>query len=843
MYNQSIHYLYKYLYRKHMLCTISTRNSLFLSLQKSVKPNFLFAMAGSPTAIPVASDPPQQGLPAVIPVTSQPQQQAAQRYIADINGLISTKSKHFFIVVRVMSMWKMMDTSKKGEVKSLELTLIDAEGSKIQATIPARFMRDFKDWFEEGCCRKISCFDHALNINGAYRCAKHEYKIVFEPNTLVQTFVDFDIPNHIFEFTPFAEINNFVANFDYCFDVIGHIIGYSDPIVDAQKKRISVQLEDEKADSMKVTIWGEHADLITNYLSKELEFPVVLIVQIYLDDMNIPAIYEYKHRLEQNDIKESSIHKISIMSSISGYTTFEDFVKDSEILTLNEIRDLEEFGPYMGHPGYGTSNAKSYNPGVFLNEKSLLTRDSGMVEDRAFHVLEEMVLSFNEGEDKLIWKPTPLGVFTIKSEYEALRRRQVENPSLRNVWHKFIPLRISFFMWKFGNSLLPFTENLCRMGIYLQPSICWKCKSSSDSMRQQFLECAFARQVWNFFAELFGQVAHGSSLGEYLNSWWISGNFKTAIGVIKKVLPSFIVWELWKARNKFFFENVDSNFSGVIKAVKEHLHGMMLVHRLKARNVVERESLQLIFPNTPFSLKQKKVRKVSWQRQRKHVLNTDGSSNSQAAGYGFVIRGEKGFFLYEEAGFLGSGDSLQAEVYGLLFGVRKCEHLDLFQVEVQTDNQFLANILASGGPCPRRFYFELREIRAILVRRDYSIHHIYREANAVADSLARCASDEVSAEFFSLGDLPNFTRGLITLDQQSMPYGGEMRLAASVMLRGQEDDDELVSEASVAWSWEEKQGGEGSGRKRERWRGGRDGGCVDEKKICSGGVAAGFYGS
>ncbi|CAI9088668.1 OLC1v1023068C1 [Oldenlandia corymbosa var. corymbosa] len=198
-------------------------------------------------------------------------------------------------------MWKMMDTSRKGEVKSLELALIDAQGSKIQATIPARFMRDFKDWLEEGCCRKISCFDHALNINGAYQCAKHEYKIVFEPNTLVQT-----------------------------------------------------------VDSMKVTLWGEHADLITNYMSKEPEFPVVLIVQIYLDDMNIPAIYEYKHRLEQNDIKEASIHKISIMSSISGYTTFDDFVKDSEILTLNEIRDLEEAG-YVVVFGKISGIAKEYD--------------------------------------------------------------------------------------------------------------------------------------------------------------------------------------------------------------------------------------------------------------------------------------------------------------------------------------------------------------------------------------------------------------------------------------------------------------------------------------------------
>ncbi|CAI9096010.1 OLC1v1032070C1 [Oldenlandia corymbosa var. corymbosa] len=74
---------------------------------------------------------------------------AAQRYIVDINGLVPTKSIHFNIVVRVMTIWKMYDTQNKKDVKSLELSLIDAQGSKIQATMPARIMKDFVKYFKD----------------------------------------------------------------------------------------------------------------------------------------------------------------------------------------------------------------------------------------------------------------------------------------------------------------------------------------------------------------------------------------------------------------------------------------------------------------------------------------------------------------------------------------------------------------------------------------------------------------------------------------------------------------------------------------------------------------------
>ncbi|CAI9108551.1 OLC1v1008178C1 [Oldenlandia corymbosa var. corymbosa] len=170
---------------------------------------------------------------------------------------------------------------QKNKVTSVEMCLIDAQESKIQATIPGRIVKDFAYSFKEGCVRRLSRFDSCLNISGGFRCAKHEYKIAFMSNTNGEAAFDFDIPDHVFEFTPLAEVTNFVANFDYCF---GHIMAYSDPIVENGKKRISVKLENERADKLKVTLLGEGvggelADQVTKYISKNPQFPVVLIVQ------------------------------------------------------------------------------------------------------------------------------------------------------------------------------------------------------------------------------------------------------------------------------------------------------------------------------------------------------------------------------------------------------------------------------------------------------------------------------------------------------------------------------------------------------------------------------------
>ncbi|CAI9098986.1 OLC1v1035729C1 [Oldenlandia corymbosa var. corymbosa] len=236
---------------------------------------------------------------------------AAQRYIADINGLISTKIPHFRIVVHVMSIWKMYMKADQKEIKSLELIFIDAQGGKIQATIPKSFMDSFINYFAEGCLRQIACFDHALNIVGGYRCSKHEYKIVFEPNTIVDTVddvVDSDNPNH-----------NENA------DAISAMMA-DHPVMPVV---LIVQY-------VKCKKWNSRASVTTNMYNG----------RIFLNDMSMSAISEYKMRLEDIEDKDASVQQISILSNISGYNTYEDFVKDASMLTLSEIKELEEVMTY-----------------------------------------------------------------------------------------------------------------------------------------------------------------------------------------------------------------------------------------------------------------------------------------------------------------------------------------------------------------------------------------------------------------------------------------------------------------------------------------------------------------
>ncbi|CAI9089634.1 OLC1v1024243C1 [Oldenlandia corymbosa var. corymbosa] len=68
-------------------------------------------------------------------------------------------------------------------------------------------------------------------------------------------------------------IHSFISYF------LGHILSYNDPIIDNGKKRISIELEDERADRLKVTLWDEHADRVYNMMTKNPDYPVVLIVQ------------------------------------------------------------------------------------------------------------------------------------------------------------------------------------------------------------------------------------------------------------------------------------------------------------------------------------------------------------------------------------------------------------------------------------------------------------------------------------------------------------------------------------------------------------------------------------
>ncbi|CAI9112586.1 OLC1v1013053C1 [Oldenlandia corymbosa var. corymbosa] len=374
---------------------------------------------------------------------------------------------------------------------------------------------------------------------------------------------------------------------------------------------------------------------------------------------------------------------------------------------------------------------------------------------------------FCEGDDVLVWQPNTKGDFSVKSAYEVTRRRRAEVKELSFVWAKQVPLRISFFIWKLHNKLLPFPEILSRMGLQILPSICPFCKVQSENIEHVFFGCHKIMNVWSFFAGMMC-IKGGSSLASMIQSWWQRGDHLSAYGVFHILMPTIIIWETWKARNKVIFEGSIIETSNLIFAIKTHVGDLLRVHDLKVATLAEKSFFEEFFGATLKKKPRPLVKEVRWipPPSNSYVLNTDGSSALGEGGYGFVIRGKEGTFIYSESGYLGGGNSYMAEIAGALF--RKCEMMNLSNVYLRTDNQSLAWALNHPSAFPWRFHLLFQEMLSIILRNGYIVSHVFREANFVADKLAKNASFDLQEEVKSMNSFYDILETMIVPTKEEL---------------------------------------------------------------------------
>lgn len=152
----------------------------------------------------------------------------------------------------------------------------------------------------------------------------------------------------------------------------------------------------------------------------------------------------------------------------------------------------------------------------------------------------------------------------------------------------------------------------------------------------------------------------------------------------------------------------------------------------------------------------------------------DGSSkgNPGSSGGGCVVRNGSAEVVLAASFFFGIHDSLYAELMALSKGLQLCLEHNFSGVLVETDSLLIVNWLRqpSVSDWPWEHFSLLYSIRHALDQLSASLTHIYREANSVADGLARLASSSGCTQFFTLASLPRTIRGLAILDCQQVPY-------------------------------------------------------------------------
>jgi hypothetical protein len=160
--------------------------------------------------------------------------------------------------------------------------------------------------------------------------------------------------------------------------------------------------------------------------------------------------------------------------------------------------------------------------------------------------LEGVIL--NNEPDKLVWKLTNTGEFSVKSLYLAMQCNEVV--PYKFMWKVKIPLRIKTFLWlMLKKSILTRDVLLQRGGKCEKKCLFCGCNETIDHL---FFKCPLARYIWNVVSCTFGLKFQFDSADHCISNW-----LKGFGGEKKEILAvgvAAIIYSIWKTRNLACFE-------------------------------------------------------------------------------------------------------------------------------------------------------------------------------------------------------------------------------------------------------------------------------------------------
>lgn len=252
----------------------------------------------------------------------------------------------------------------------------------------------------------------------------------------------------------------------------------------------------------------------------------------------------------------------------------------------------------------------------------------------------------------------------------------LEDNNFSWVWKLHCHNRIKMFVWKILINGLPLNSNLSKRGLPIH-DLCPLCGSSSETTDHLLRACSTVAFYWR---------VSGLPLPNNPNSvlfLWVKSNAKSSIlshfNIPTGTLFLYSIWHLWKARNKKIFES--STFSP---------HSIL--HQLK-NMAAEFHYLASPSPNAGPS----NTIAVQWIPPPSNTLkiNTDCSHNndSHCIAAGGIIRDHRGSWVCGFSKFIGRGDALLAELWGIFLGTKFCLERNFFGILFETDSLLAFNLI------------------------------------------------------------------------------------------------------------------------------------------------------
>ncbi|KAL0730721.1 hypothetical protein Bca4012_026815 [Brassica carinata] len=375
----------------------------------------------------------------------------------------------------------------------------------------------------------------------------------------------------------------------------------------------------------------------------------------------------------------------------------------------------------------------------FINTDSATWNEElvrSMVQPADAEVILTMKLSPNAEDDQAAWHYNKNGVYSVKSGYwlstHSMQHAVITPPPgnlhlKQLIWKLPTAPKVKQFLWKMITSSLPIGCNLQRRHITGAVK-CPHCLQD-ETPDHLFFECIYAQCIWRAsgFPNRSVYQPH-ISMEDRLN---VIFNQQSTLSAQLQQLPWWILWRIWKSRNKMIFQQKITHWRTSLQAAYFDAKEWLDEQDYITKDDTTRREEQL-----------HRSRMNAWKRPTTGYIkcNYDGafSSTNQQAQAGWIIRDVNGSFL-------GAGqatvhlpqNALESELQAALFALMNCWCKGYTHVILEGDNQNVIKLINK----------EMVNIEVLNWLRDIwrwgmkfqAIQHVWtnRESNGCADKLAK----------------------------------------------------------------------------------------------------------
>ncbi|XP_019254091.1 PREDICTED: uncharacterized protein LOC109232860 [Nicotiana attenuata] len=325
------------------------------------------------------------------------------------------------------------------------------------------------------------------------------------------------------------------------------------------------------------------------------------------------------------------------------------------------------------------------------------------------------------------------GNFTCASAWETIRRKKQHLLSNKKTWHKKLPFKWSFCLWRAIRNKIPTDDRVVAFG---NPTV---------------TRCACCSRPQ---AETVNHI------------------FSTGKNVVQQLLldttPTIIYWNLWKNRCNAKYGGRASSMIRVLYSIDSDIHLLLRSCYPHFNWPSKWIGLYSMTKNLQQTIS---ITKVVWRTPQDNFvkITSDGTalSNLGKIRAGTIIRDQHGNFIHAMATPLGEGTNNQAETEAAIIGVQWCLENGYTKEHLEVDSALLITWINSTSEPPWSLQMFIQKLKDLSQHfEEFKCSHVYREANFPADSLSKLSHElEHMSHFNCVQELPPHIRGQIRLDQ------------------------------------------------------------------------------